>query len=258
MNLPDNIYIKDESKNPYGTHKDKRSEYIVKRAKEEGVGKLCLITSGNGGFSLAKYASLEGIKVVSIIDKNLKESIKSKLKEVCSVVEVDLSSQIYKPEEIIALSRERDDEVIWEVTNGFPAAYKDLIKEIKDRRFDYIICPVGSGETFVGLYLGLKEFKFDAKLIGVGVKEYPSFADKLGTPWTPYKEKMEEILKEGHSIIRLTEEEVHKVFNDYQEVCVLEPSSAVVWAGLEKLQIGDDKQVVILNSGRGIVETDSL
>ncbi|HLD39182.1 MAG TPA: hypothetical protein VJB05_02620 [archaeon] len=44
------------SKNPFGTLKDRRSEMIVKRAMEKGIGRLCLITSGNAGYSLARIS----------------------------------------------------------------------------------------------------------------------------------------------------------------------------------------------------------
>jgi threonine synthase len=47
-----NLLVKDESKNPFGTFKDRRSELIIKKTIEEHVNKLVLITSGNAGYSL--------------------------------------------------------------------------------------------------------------------------------------------------------------------------------------------------------------
>ena len=55
------LFVQDESMNPYGTWKDRRSEYIVQKALKEGISKLCLITSGNAGYSLARYAELQNI-----------------------------------------------------------------------------------------------------------------------------------------------------------------------------------------------------
>lgn len=45
FNLP-NLWIKDESKNPFGTFKDRRSGLIIKMAIDEHVDKLVLITGG--------------------------------------------------------------------------------------------------------------------------------------------------------------------------------------------------------------------
>jgi threonine synthase len=42
-----NMLIKDESYNPYGTHKDRRSEYIINVALENDVDKIVCLTAGN-------------------------------------------------------------------------------------------------------------------------------------------------------------------------------------------------------------------
>ncbi len=248
-----NIILKDESSNSFGTWKDRRSKHIVAKAITEGIYKLCLITSGNAGYSLAKIAIPRGIKVISVIDKNTKEFIKNTLKEVCSkVIEVDLSEKIFKPEEVISLARENDTESIWDVTNGWSEAYESIVNELKNENFDYIVCSVGSGEAFVGLSEGLKKNKLNAKLIGVGVLENPSFADKLATPWTPYKSKVERIVEEGHTLILLTEDEVKEAWEKYKNQCKSEPSSTVVWKGLEKANLDPNSKVVVINSGSGL------
>ncbi len=212
FNLP-NLLVKDESQNPFGTWKDRRSNLITEKAKHNFVNKLCLITSGNSGFSLAKFAGKTDIKIVCIIDKNLSNSIKKSLKEICyKIIEVDLSEKILKTEEVIALARENDKEVIWDVTNGFQQAYEPIIKEIKNFNPDYLICPIGSGEAFAGLYDGIKKYKLKVKLIGVKPKSNPSFADKLYTKWTPYEVKIKSILENGNEIVELTEEEIKSAY----------------------------------------------
>ncbi|MBI4034055.1 MAG: PLP-dependent lyase/thiolase [Candidatus Brennerbacteria bacterium] len=253
FNLP-NLLVKDESKNPFGTWKDRRSEAVVKKAKKEFVDKLCLITSGNAGFSLAEFANSSHIKVVSFVDINLPSSTKQVLKEVCTkVIETDLSQKIFTPEEIIALARENDKEVIWEVTNGFHEAYESIVKELKKEVPDYILCPVGSGEGFVGLFGGLKKAKLKTKLLGVMPASNPSFADKLHTPWTPYSAKMKSILKAGHELIKLSEGEVRSAFAFAKDFMDCEPSSAVVVGALSKLSLKESDKIVIVNSGKGRV-----
>lgn len=249
-----NLFIKDESKNPFGTFKDRRSELIIKKAIEEQVDKLVLITSGNAGYSLLKFSEGSDIKVFCVVDKKLKESIKDKLNGHNKIIEIDLSSKILKPEEVISLARESDEEVIWDVTNGFHEAYEKIIQEIRHIEPDLIILPMGSGEAFVGCFNGIKKYKLKAKLIGVTVKDkWNSFADKLHTPWTPYKSKIQSILKEGHRIIILEENLIKNAYKENNKVLDIEPSSAVVFGALPKIKFKKEDKIVLINSGKGIV-----
>ena len=249
-----NLLIKDESRNPFGTFKDRRSELVIKRAIDEQIDKLVLITSGNSGYSLARFSQETGIKIVCIIDKNLKESIRRYLKKYSTLIEVDLSEKILKPEEIISLARQSDEEVIWDVTNGFHEAYERIIEEIKTENPNFIILPIGSGEAFVGFYNGIKKFGLKTKLIGVKVKDkWHSFADKLHTPWTPYKSKIQSILKEGHQILIIEEDEIKKAYNECSTILDIEPSSAVVFGVLPKIKCKKDDKIILINSGRGLM-----
>jgi cysteine synthase len=250
FNVP-NFLVKDESKNPFGTFKDRRSELVIDRAKDY-VDKLVLITSGNAGYSLARFAEGSNIKVVCVVDR-VSFAVRDKLEKFSyKVIDVDLSKKIFGTEEVIPMARESDEEVIWDVTNGFHEAFQTIIEEIKDERPDWLIVPVGSGEAFVGLYEGLKRFRLKTKLVGVGVKG-PSIADKLYTPWTPYKRKIEEILKEGHQYIKLSEEEVKNAFEKVNPIISCEPSSSVVFGALPKLDIDSKDKVIVINSGKGLV-----
>ena len=247
-----NIFVQDESKNIYGTWKDRRSKYIIQKALNEGVQKLSLITSGNAGYSLAMHARPHGIQVVCIVDQKLKDGVKNKLREVCHVIEVELGTKILKPEEVIALVRMNEHESVWDVTNGYSESYVSIISELPRPHPDFLICPVGSGEAFVGLYQAIKENHLHTKLIGVGVEECSSFADKLSTPWTPYANKISEILTEGHQLLRLSEKQVKTTYEKYTGSYKSEPSAVVVWAALEFVDISSSSNIVIVNSGEGL------
>ena len=248
------LLVKDESKNPFGTWKDRRSEMIVKMAEEEFADKLSLITAGNAGFSLAKFAGKTSMQVVIIADGRLSSSIKSVLQKECyRVIEADLSHRMLKPEEIIALAREGDREVIWEVTNGFHEAYESIVEEIKDSAPDYLICPVGSGEAFVGLYNGIKKYQLKTKLVGVRPKSNPSFADKLPTSWLLYQAKIQHILKDGNMIIELTEEEIKSAYDYAKNHMVCEPSGTVGLGVFSKIDFKETDNIIVVNSGKGLM-----
>lgn len=252
-----NLLIKDESKNPFGTFKDRKSEFIIKRGIEEHIDKFAIITSGNAGYSLAKFAEDTGIKIINFIDKKLKKSIKNKLKKVSyKVIEVDLSKKVFSPEEMIAMARENDIEVIWDGTygaHGYHESYIKIVEEIKDENPDFIVVLIGSGEAFCGLCEGIKKFNLKTKLIGVGVKaKWHSFADKLYTPWTPYEAKMKAIVKEGHKIIRLNEEEVKQTWKEFKDVIDCKPSAAVVFSVFSKIKFKKEDKIILINSGKGL------
>jgi threonine synthase len=252
-----NLFIKVESKNPFGTYKDRSNELIVEKALKECIDKLVTITSGNAGYSLAKFAEGTGIKVINVVDKKLKKSIKERLRKVSyKLIEIDLSKKIWTPEEIVAMSRENPKEVIWDATDGFheyQMGYLKIVEEIKNENPDFIVTPVGSGGAFCGLYEGIKRFKLKTKLIGIGVKaKWHSFADKLYTPWTPYERKMKAIQKEGHKIIRLNEKEVKQMWEEFKDIIDCEPSAAVVFAVFSKFKFKKDDKIILINSGKGL------
>lgn len=244
-------YLKDESYNMYGTAKDRRNQFIVEEALRLGVDKLALITAGNNGYSLAKIAGKD-IRIVAIVDKQVSAQLKKLLAEtVYQVIEVNLQHKILRPEEVIAFSRELEDEVIWDVTNGYEESYISIVAELRDFNPDYIVVPIGSGGIYVGIVEGVKRYSLKTKVIGIGVQNTTnSFADKLHTPWTPYFKVMEKYNKLGHTIYRLTETEVKQMWKKYQHTSSLEPSSTVVFAAISLCNFQENDTVVFLNTGK--------
>jgi cysteine synthase len=252
-----NVYIKDESKNPHGTIKDRRNLHILEEARRLQVDKLVLITSGNNGYSLAQMMKETQIKVVCIINRDIDYGIKKALKQVAyQVIELNLNHKIMRPEELIAFAREKEDEAIWEVTNGYEENYSTIVDEIfKEIQPDYIVAPIGSGGIYLGMIQAIERKRKKTKIIGIGVQATAhSYADKLSTPWTPYAKALEAYSKKGHVIYRLTEQEVKETYSTFQHIVSCEPSSAVVFAAQEKHVFSSEDTVVFLNSGKSILE----
>lgn len=251
FNLP-NLFIKDESKNPFGTIKDRRTLFISKKAVEANVDKLVLITSGNDGYSLGKFCEGTKVNVVNVIDKTTKQSIKDNLRKCSIVVEKDLSIKI-SSKELINIARKKPNEIVWDVCTGFFDAHESLFNEIMEVHPSIIILPVGSGNTFVSLYNSIKKHGLTTKLIGVASKNtHRSVADKLANPFPAYEKEYEQILKDGHELIRLDENEIKAAYEEFKDFFVCEPSSTVVFAALKKLKLSSEETVVVINSGRWI------
>lgn len=247
------MYIKDESDHLNKTIKDRRNESVIAEAKRLGVDKLVLITSGNNGYSLAMLAKDTDIKVTCVVNKTISPNIIKKLESVSyDVIKVNLKEKILRPEEIIAFAREKEDEVIWDVTNGYEDAYGGIVNEIFSQldKVDYIVVPLGSGGIFVGIAEQLSTSFRGTKVIGVGPKAtFDSFADKLSTPWSPYIRAIQNYEKVGHEVIRITESEIKKNFAYYRHLCNCEPSAAIVFGALQYLSLKKDDVVVFVNSG---------
>lgn len=250
--LFENAYIKDEGQNPFQSIKDRRNSMIVHDATRIGVDKLVLITSGNNGHSLASLAKGFPLVVVCIVDRNIHKDVKALLQKIAhQVIEVNLQHKILRTEEVISFAREKSEEVIWDVTNGYEQAYTTIIAELRRVKPDFIITPVGSGENFVGLVNGVELYHIPTKVIGVGVQSQTySVADKLYSPWTPYGKAMTMMQKRGHIIYSLTEDEIRQSYNKMKDHLTCEPSSAVVFGALEKHPFSMSDRIVLINSGR--------
>jgi threonine synthase len=247
-----NLWIKDESVNPTGTFKDRKSLWIINKAKRAGIRQLCLITSGNAGLSLSSLAD-QGMSVYCLVDGRVKASIKQKLKQVAKeVIEIDLRKKIYSSKDLFDFAGLKQAEG-WDVTNGYHQAYRDIIKEIKQLAPDVVICPVGSGESFTGLYEGLIKYQVKAKLVGVTPAANPSYADKLHKTWTPYARHINQIVNKGHSLIKVSESDVRKSYLRVKPYLKCEPSSAIVWAAFAQCEFKPKTKIVVINSGQGLI-----
>ena len=60
----DNLYLKNEARNPTGSYKDRMAAVLVARAREAGASVVTIASSGNAGASLAAYATVAGLECV--------------------------------------------------------------------------------------------------------------------------------------------------------------------------------------------------
>ncbi len=257
-NIPfSNILVKDEFAHKYGTVKDRRSHFILGEAERYHVDKLVMITSGNSGNSLARLAKdlYLPLKVVVIVDKKIDPELLSLMQKTCyRVIITDLLEKIYRPEDVIANAREYDNEVIWDVTNGFEEANQPILRETiaqLENMPDAIVVPVGSGGIFCGLAELVQQKKFKTKIIGIGAEnKQKSFADKLSTPWTPYQKIMERFTAQGHILYRISEQIIRETFQQWKNIVNCEPSSSIVFAAPHIHTFGKKETVVFLNTGK--------
>lgn len=282
-----NMKIKDESFNPYWTHKDRRSEYIINVAIENNVDKIVCLTAWNAWYSLWRYCSRAWIDYTSLIFPWVSKERKNSLKEWWEVISIDWSrfNWILRPRDFKQIVEEYDKyerlknwNHTWAVTNSFEPvsinSYKELFYEIKDENPDYVVVPCWSWDIIIWIRLAIKELWMKTKIIWVAPeKEHPltyalkywvdeyqiknykekSLADKLTTPFTAVLPILYKIFTEQWNIYtEVWNEDISKVKNIIEKFWVrCENSATVTFATF----ISNNRPNINLNSKIIIIST---
>ena len=285
-----NVLIKDESKNQVsGTFKDRRNSFILMlddKIKEPVY--YVQISSGNSGISMGRlcraYEKLTRKKriAVNIVDNNISEEIKNKLKKLGVIIEVDLQKEIISNDALIGIAREHLQNKnaiikLVERINEDENEYESIIGEIgeivekcKKEKIElkYIFCPVGEGELMAKLIWAINKRKLNIKVIGVTIREnvfaseklfdssiLKSIADKLICPYSNFKKILLDLCNQyGHEIIIVEEKEILEEIGVLKEAEInAEPSSAVAFAGVKKYSknFNFNDEVIVINTGNG-------
>jgi len=265
-----NVWVKDESANPTGTYKDRRSAAIMQHAMHHGIHKLVLISAGNAAYSLAKYAKGTGIEVHVVVDHNLTAGIKDVLRRICTqVVEIDLSRKLLQSEDLITMARASPHEKIIDVSNGYHEAYMAIVKELKNDlpwQPDSIAMPFGGGEALVGVAMGVMEAQWNYRTIVCGFKNNQSERLRSTVIFKPYRDFVAAEKEDLPTPVfdMTTEESPAEVQAHYVPRNIrAEEAGSYTFQGVYLFALADTKRpdeksrfgenIVILNSGHGKV-----
>lgn len=219
INVPgfSNVWLKDESVNPTGTHKDRMAwEMVVTYrdfllAKKEGLIKdklpqMSIITSGSAGFaiqSMLRRYRLPNLKC--LVDIHLDEQIVKMLESIgCEVYRTDLSRKPFHWKEILEITHnpyglDVTSNTALDTTTKF---YDWMSYEVLNSSPDYCFIPFGTGNLYENLLnINKKEvlsgihdprFSGDVQVLrscnfmGATVNDPKSRADKLYSPHLPF------------------------------------------------------------------------
>jgi hypothetical protein len=211
------VWLKDESYNPTGTHKDRMAWEIVvtykdflmakKRGQTHGpLPPMSIISSGSAAVAiqtqLRRY-KLPDLKV--LVDINMSDANLSRLKQIgCEIYKTDLSRKPLNWKEILELTRNLDgfDITSSEALDPTTRFYDWLSYEIINSSPDYCFIPFGTGNLFENvLNINKKEVssqKHDPRFSGdvnrlrncnfmaAATNNSHSKADKLYSPHLPF------------------------------------------------------------------------
>ena len=221
-----NVWLKDESVNPTGTHKDRMAweiivtyrDFLLSKKLSQLTGKLpqmSIISSGSAAIAiqtqLKKY-SLPNLKV--LVDYDIDVNIHRKLEELgCEIFHVYLKNKILSWKDILDLTKNKNgfditSSIALDPTTRF---YDWMSYEIINNSPDYCFIPFGTGNLYENiLNINKREvstqnhdprFKGDLNIlrncnfIGATSNNSLSKADKLYSPHLPFVHYDEQWIK---------------------------------------------------------------
>jgi hypothetical protein len=281
-----NVWLKDESTNPTGTHKARMAWEVLIKAKRYNIKEISLISSGSAAVAIQHFFNLYRVNTVLkvLVDHRLKPEIKQSLRNMgCVVYETDLAQKPLTGTEIKAIT---------ENTTGIDITYREILDRYNDNYYDWLsyeilnespqhcFIPFGTGDLFVNvLIIAEREFnnriyKHDPRFRGAinvisqcnfygsTTRNSNSRLDKLFSYHLPslkdYYDYINSLISnqrigQNSSILELEEEFIEEAIGLAQRQGIAcEPSGIAGLALLlqNRVDIAADDKILIVNTGR--------
>ena len=157
-----NIYLKDETRNPTNSFKDRSAALVISDAKSRGYDSIVCASNGNHGASISAYAAKEDIQCNLVVPSGVDMGkLAQMLMYDAKIVQTGDSI-----EEAIARSKELETEMDWyqattELNPLSIEGIKTISYELVEQNGvpDYVISAMGSGATLHSLWKGFKEME---------------------------------------------------------------------------------------------------
>jgi threonine synthase len=268
-----NLFVKDESRNPTCSFKDRKSAVAISKAIEDGYGRVVAATAGNAGSSVAAYAAKGGIESYIFAFQGISRAKLAKLLAYRANVfltsastgdVLEFTSKVcdrYNLQNCSAASRYNPY-----VKEGAKTSVFEMYEQGENSLPDWIILPVGGGGNISSYFKGLKELKTLGliekypRLVGVQasgcapvadafnrkldprnipkVKNPKTIAHSILDDWAPDGDIALVSLKETNGLaVTVTDEEIISATKELSgvEAIYAEPSSVTTLAALKKL-----------------------
>lgn len=286
----DNVWLKDESHNPTGTHKDRMAWEVTIQAVRNHWKEMSLISSGGAASAIQHVFNLFGVatKLKVLMDKHTDKAIIHSLEKMgCKVYLHDLRNKMLLSSEIKMLTENQEgvDVTYRSTLDGNNMIYYDWLSyEILNFEPEYCIVPFGTGDLFINL-LNIVEKEVDTDslklqngdprfgsdinqiknchFIGVRATSEETKMDKLYAAYLPtldhYKQKLKRLTHTG-AIGKKSE--IHEIRNDDGLLEALslashnsiktEPSgiAGLAWLLSNELSLNYEAKILIVNTGK--------
>lgn len=159
-----NLYIKDETRNPTWSYKDRLCSVAVTRAVQEGAEVITISTTGNHGASTAAYAAAAGIPCVVFTVPQVPEVMKTLMQSYGAYVVA-----VPQPEDRWTIMKECVKRFGWFPTSGYVSppigsnpygidGYKTIAFEIYEELNtipQFVAVPTAYGDGLYGIWKGM-------------------------------------------------------------------------------------------------------
>jgi threonine synthase len=282
------LYLKDESRNPTWSYKDRLIAVAVSRARQDGASTVAVASTGNHGAAAAAYAAAAGLRCVVLT----LESVPSTMKVLMQSYGADVVALRHGPDRWKVL-RAGVTERGWVPLSGFvdpPAGsnpfgldgYKTIAYELVGdlgQAPDVLVVPAAYGDGLAGIRRGFDDLVALGAIAavprmvaaepfgpytdalsagfrpGARVPARPTVAFSVGTPVATYQ-GFAAILGGGAATASDDEIMASQLRLAAEEGIYLEASSALPLAVLDKLRadgtVGADDLVVLLGTSTGL------
>jgi len=158
------LWIKDESRNPTGSFKDRGLAVAISRGKELGVKKVAIPSAGNAGGSLAAYAARAGIEAHVFMPRDTPVANQIEVRQYGAVLTL-VNGLINDCGRIIA---ERKAAEGWFDVSTLKEPYRvegkktmgyEIAEQLGWKLPDVIIYPTGGGTGLIGMWKAFAEME---------------------------------------------------------------------------------------------------
>jgi threonine synthase len=158
-----NLYLKDETRNPTWSFKDRGSSVGVSKALEMGMKAVGCVSTGNMAASLASYAAIAGMRCLLLVPlKTPLEKVGQMLISGADVVSID---KPYHEINEVGLETSRDYGIFW-VHNDAPMRVEgqktsafEISEQLGWQTPSKVIIPTSSGGNFSAFWKGFREMQ---------------------------------------------------------------------------------------------------
>ncbi|MFC2143368.1 threonine synthase [Candidatus Aenigmatarchaeota archaeon] len=172
------VFMKYEGMNPTGSFKDRGTTVEISKALELKTKIISCASTGNMGASISAYASRAGMTAKVFVPSNIRKAKVRQIEYYGGHLIHTKGHYAHAINKAMEISKRKK----YFLMGDYPyrgEGEKSIAYEVIDQmdgKVDYIICPIGSGTLFSGVWKGLKEMKiaglikYMPKLIGVQAK----------------------------------------------------------------------------------------
>jgi hypothetical protein len=154
-----NVWLKDESTNPTGTHKARMAWEVLIKAKRYNIKEVSIISSGSAAAAIQHFFNLYKVntKLKVLMDHRIDPSIKESLRKMgCEIYETDLSKQSLTGKDIKELTNNKEgiDITYREILDRYNDNYYDWLSyEVLNENPSYCFVPFGTGDLYVNILI---------------------------------------------------------------------------------------------------------